>query len=154
MLACPRSEELWSFKKVDGKSRVPRTTQNPAPTDQRTFDKTPRDLQISACLASNQSICIPICTQKITLARTKLPGSDWSILLSNATACEEVMNALDECHARGFLWKAVGMCNDAKTQVNKCLRAQRLERTKQNREKAKPKNDAIRAKWAEIDAES
>jgi COX assembly protein 2 len=64
------------------------------------------------------------------------------------------MTALDECHARGFLWKAVGMCNDAKTQVNKCLRAQRLERTRQNREKAKPKNDAIRARFAEIDANS
>ena len=42
-------------------------------------------------------------------------------------ACEEVMDILDECHARGFLWKSLGMCNDAKTAVNKCLRAQRLE---------------------------
>ncbi|KUJ22273.1 UPF0287-domain-containing protein [Mollisia scopiformis] len=70
------------------------------------------------------------------------------------SACEAVMTALDECHARGFLWKAVGMCNDAKTQVNKCLRAQRLERTKQNREKAKAKNEQIRSKWAEIDSNS
>ncbi|KAG4443708.1 hypothetical protein IFR05_000797 [Cadophora sp. M221] len=70
------------------------------------------------------------------------------------TACEEVMMALDECHARGFLWKSLGMCNSAKTQVNKCLRAQRLERTKVNREKAKVKNEEIRAKWAEIDANS
>lgn len=48
----------------------------------------------------------------------------------------------------------MGMCNSAKTQVNKCLRAQRLERTKVNREKAKAKNQEIRAKWAEIDANS
>jgi COX assembly mitochondrial protein 2 len=64
------------------------------------------------------------------------------------------MNALDECHARGFLWKSMGMCNGAKTAVNKCLRAQRLERTKANREAAKAKNQDVRAKWAEIDANS
>ncbi|TVY45266.1 COX assembly mitochondrial protein [Lachnellula subtilissima] len=70
------------------------------------------------------------------------------------TACEEVMTILDECHARGFLWKSAGMCNDAKTQVNLCLRAQRLERTRKNREAAKVKNQEMRAKWAEIDANS
>ncbi|RFU36126.1 hypothetical protein B7463_g268, partial [Scytalidium lignicola] len=69
-------------------------------------------------------------------------------------ACEEVMNLLDECHARGFLWKAVGMCNNAKTEVNKCLRAQRLEKTKSNRTAARSKRDEIRAKWSEIDANS
>jgi len=69
-------------------------------------------------------------------------------------ACEEVMTILDECHARGFLWKSMGMCNGAKTEVNKCLRAQRLERTKANREAAKAKNQEIKAKWAEIDTNS
>jgi len=64
------------------------------------------------------------------------------------------MAALDECHARGFLWKSIGMCNDAKTAVNKCLRAQRLDRTKANREAAKAKNEQIRSKWAEIDENS
>jgi len=64
------------------------------------------------------------------------------------------MNILDECHARGFMWKAVGMCNDAKNAVNKCLRAQRLERTRLNREAAKIKREEIKAKWDEIDANS
>ena len=64
------------------------------------------------------------------------------------------MNILDECHARGFLWKSMGMCNDAKTQVNKCLRAQRLERTRLNREAAKVKRERIKEKWAEIDNNS
>jgi COX assembly protein 2 len=52
------------------------------------------------------------------------------------------------------MWKAIGMCNGAKTEVNKCLRAQRLERTRENREAAKLKNQEIKAKWAEIDANS
>ena len=64
------------------------------------------------------------------------------------------MKLLDECHERGFLWKAMGMCNGQKTAVNKCLRAQRLERTKEHREKSKPKNEKIKAKWADIDANS
>jgi COX assembly protein 2 len=46
------------------------------------------------------------------------------------------------------------MCNGAKTNVNKCLRVQRLERTKANREAAKLKNQEIKAKWSEIDANS
>jgi COX assembly protein 2 len=75
-------------------------------------------------------------------------------MTNSPQACEEVMNILDECHARGFLWKAMGMCNDAKTQVNKCLRAQRLERTRLNREAAKIKRQEVKEKWAEIDANS
>jgi COX assembly protein 2 len=64
------------------------------------------------------------------------------------------MNALEECHAKGFLWKSVGMCNDVKTQVNKCLRAERLERTAKNREIAKQKRLHVEKIWAEIDANS
>jgi COX assembly mitochondrial protein 2 len=52
------------------------------------------------------------------------------------------------------MWKVMGMCNEAKTNVNKCLRAQRLERTKANREVAKVKRAQIMAKWAEIDENS
>ncbi|KHJ31053.1 putative cytochrome c oxidase biogenesis protein cmc1-like protein [Erysiphe necator] len=69
-------------------------------------------------------------------------------------ACEELMNALDECHAKGFLWKVVGMCNDDKNALNRCLREQRNLRTKANREAAKIKNKKIREQWADIDANS
>ncbi|PQE10120.1 cytochrome c oxidase biogenesis cmc1 protein [Rutstroemia sp. NJR-2017a BVV2] len=70
------------------------------------------------------------------------------------TACDEVMAALEECHARGFLWKCMGMCNSQKTAVNKCLRAQRLDRTAANREAAKLKREKVKAVWAEIDQNS
>jgi len=68
--------------------------------------------------------------------------------------CEEVMQALDECHARGFLWKAVGMCNQAKRDVTKCLRAERIERTRQNREAAREKRQQVVAAWKEIETNS
>ncbi|KAF1912271.1 hypothetical protein BDU57DRAFT_482516 [Ampelomyces quisqualis] len=66
--------------------------------------------------------------------------------------CGEVVAALDECHARGFLWKATGNCTEAKHQVNMCLRALRIERTRKNREVAKQKRKEIEKAWAELDA--
>lgn len=68
--------------------------------------------------------------------------------------CEEVMNALDECHARGFLYKAVGGCNSQKTAVNKCLRAERMKAIAKNREKAKEQKEKREKLWKEVDANS
>ncbi|KAJ6115973.1 hypothetical protein N7523_006390 [Penicillium sp. IBT 18751x] len=67
--------------------------------------------------------------------------------VSNAD-CEEIMTALDECHAKGFLWKAVGNCNDIKREVNKCLSAERYDRAKQNREEARSNRRRIEDIWA------
>lgn len=64
------------------------------------------------------------------------------------------MNLLEECHAQGFLYAAVGMCNQAKREVNKCLRAERLKRTAINREQAKVKNEQMKKIWEEVDANS
>ncbi|KAF2730178.1 UPF0287-domain-containing protein [Polyplosphaeria fusca] len=66
--------------------------------------------------------------------------------------CADVIAALDECHARGFLWKVFGNCTDAKHKVNMCLRAQRLERTRLNREVAREKRKHIEAIWRENEA--
>ncbi len=64
------------------------------------------------------------------------------------------MTALEECHARGFLWKSLGMCSGAKDQVTLCLRAERLKRTARNREAARAKREKIASAWAEIDENS
>ena len=64
------------------------------------------------------------------------------------------MTALEECHTRGFFYSAIGMCNDVKREVNKCLRAERLDRTAKNREKAKKERARLEAKWKEVDANS
>ena len=71
---------------------------------------------------------------------------------NNVLGCAEVVAALDECHARGFLWKVTGNCTDAKYKVNMCLRGLRLEKTRQNREAAKEKREHIKKVWAELDA--
>ncbi|KAK1752414.1 cytochrome c oxidase biogenesis protein Cmc1-like protein [Echria macrotheca] len=69
-------------------------------------------------------------------------------------ACEEVMNALEECHARGFMWKAMGMCNDAKQNLVQCLKAERWKSQSINRNGVAEKKDRVRQKWKEIDENS
>lgn len=63
--------------------------------------------------------------------------------------CEEIMNALDECHARGFLYKALGNCNDIKRDVNKCLSAERSARAKRNRDVARDNRRRIEQIWGD-----
>lgn len=58
------------------------------------------------------------------------------------------MTALDECHARGFIYKALGNCNDIKRDVNKCLAAERFDRAKQNREAARGNRRKVEDLWA------
>ena len=64
------------------------------------------------------------------------------------------MAQLEECHAQGFLHRVFGMCNDAKTQLNKCLREERLNRMRQNRLRDAEKKERVRKRWAEIDENS
>ncbi|KAI0482735.1 cytochrome c oxidase biogenesis protein Cmc1-like protein [Xylariaceae sp. FL0804] len=69
-------------------------------------------------------------------------------------ACEELMNALEECHEQGFISKAFGQCADIKHKMSMCLRAERLKRTAVNREAAKARRERVQKVWAEIDEES
>ncbi|KIV86801.1 hypothetical protein PV11_02389 [Exophiala sideris] len=65
--------------------------------------------------------------------------------------CEEIMNALDECHARGFLYKAVGGCNDIKREVNRCLSGERQKKSRKNRETGMERRARIEAVWDKMD---
>jgi len=68
----------------------------------------------------------------------------------NALACEDVIAALEECHAKGFMHKASGGCNDMKDQVDKCLRVERYKMQAENREAARAKRDKIKAQQKEL----
>ncbi|KAF4123443.1 COX assembly mitochondrial protein 2 [Geosmithia morbida] len=63
----------------------------------------------------------------------------------NALACEEVIAALEECHARGFMHKATGGCNDMKVKVDRCLRQERTNMQAENRSAAREKRNRIKA---------
>ena len=64
------------------------------------------------------------------------------------------MNAFEECHAKGFLWKSMGMCNDLKKELSQCLRAERVKHQTDNRSSAHEKRDRIRQAWKDIDENS
>jgi COX assembly protein 2 len=64
------------------------------------------------------------------------------------------MVALEECHARGFLWKSMGMCSNAKTELGKCLKAERSKHQTANRDAVADKKERIRQLWKEIDENS
>lgn len=64
------------------------------------------------------------------------------------------MDALEECHAKGFMWKSLGMCNEAKDQLSACLRAERYKTQSLNRNSVQDKQSKIRQKWKEIDENS
>lgn len=109
-----------------------------------------------ASICNNQASflsCILIFIRRITEVGYFL-FITWEATYLCVVGCEEVMAMLDECHAQGFLHKLFGGCNAVKRDVNKCLRAERLERTAQNREKAKAKREKIQRIWNEIDEES
>ncbi|KAL8419744.1 hypothetical protein RB594_002784 [Gaeumannomyces avenae] len=72
----------------------------------------------------------------------------------SSAGCEEVIAAFEECHARGFLWKSMGMCNGAKDALSKCLRAERVKRQTENRSATGDKKARIKAAWKEIDENS
>lgn len=61
------------------------------------------------------------------------------------------MNALEECHARGFLFKATGGCNSIKAEVNKCLSGERGKKSQKNRETGLQRRARIEAVWAKMD---
>lgn len=68
--------------------------------------------------------------------------------------CLDIMLALEACHARGFLHKAVGSCNDIKRQVNLCFAEERKEKVRAHREVAMEKRRKQEEKWREIDENS
>ncbi|KAJ2930083.1 hypothetical protein H1R20_g6991, partial [Candolleomyces eurysporus] len=53
--------------------------------------------------------------------------------------CKEFIEALEKCHASGWN-RLTGACNTRKDALNSCLRAERIDRTAKNREKAKERN--------------
>ncbi|TBU32238.1 UPF0287-domain-containing protein [Dichomitus squalens] len=65
------------------------------------------------------------------------------------TLCLEFIQALDACHADGWS-RWTGGCNQAKQDLNMCLRKERVDRTTKNREQAKAKRERIEYAWKEL----
>ncbi|KAI0371724.1 UPF0287-domain-containing protein [Pilatotrama ljubarskyi] len=66
--------------------------------------------------------------------------------------CLEFIQALDACHANGW-YRWTGACNQAKQDLNMCLRKERIDRTAKNREEAKLRRQKAEQAWKELHAE-
>lgn len=68
--------------------------------------------------------------------------------------CYDLIVALEECHAQGFLSRFSGSCNATKKELSMCLREERLSSQRANQVKARDRNRKAEAVWKDIDAES
>mmetsp|Transcript_22264 Transcript_22264/g.57186 ORF Transcript_22264/g.57186 Transcript_22264/m.57186 type:complete len:90 (-) Transcript_22264:548-817(-) len=60
--------------------------------------------------------------------------------------CDQQMLALLECHEASALNRFTGACNDYKTALDRCLRADKKEKVRRSVQAAREK----RARWAEV----
>jgi COX assembly protein 2 len=74
--------------------------------------------------------------------------------LLSLVACEDLIAALEECHARGLLWKSMGMCGGAKDQLSKCLKGERTKQLAVNQSSSGEKKQKIKQLWEEVDRNS
>ena len=99
------------------------------------------------------------------------------------TDCGELIKALEDCHAKGYMNKVLGNCNGIKHELNMCLReevrgplggrasgamsavsrpaiadlphlSQRLLRTARNREEGRSRRAKTESIWKAIDDDS
>ncbi|OBZ75849.1 COX assembly mitochondrial protein 1 [Grifola frondosa] len=63
--------------------------------------------------------------------------------------CMEFIQALEACHADPWS-KWTGGCNGVKTDLNMCLRKERVGRSDKNRESAKLRREKTAQVWKEI----
>ncbi|OJT14123.1 hypothetical protein TRAPUB_9234 [Trametes pubescens] len=63
--------------------------------------------------------------------------------------CLDFIQALDACHANGWS-RWTGACNQAKHDLNMCLRKERIDRTTKNREDAKSRRVKTEQAWKDL----
>ncbi|TDL27431.1 UPF0287-domain-containing protein [Rickenella mellea] len=67
--------------------------------------------------------------------------------------CKDFIEALELCHRNSWA-RLTGGCNEAKTELNLCLRKARLNRAANNREMAKTRKDQVNRKAEEFKADN
>ncbi|GAC96195.1 hypothetical protein PHSY_003775 [Pseudozyma hubeiensis SY62] len=68
--------------------------------------------------------------------------------------CAHLIQALNECHAKGVWHKITGGCNGIKHDLNMCLRQERVERTANHVRESRESRKKTEQIWKEIDQES
>ncbi|KAI0078160.1 hypothetical protein K474DRAFT_1558748, partial [Panus rudis PR-1116 ss-1] len=63
--------------------------------------------------------------------------------------CKEFIQALEDCHANAWA-KWTGGCNQAKLDLNNCLKQDRANQQTKNREAAKQRREKMEKAWQEL----
>lgn len=69
------------------------------------------------------------------------------------TVCGEIVRALEECQAQGFLSRAFGKCDAFQHELNACLRRERVDRQTTHFKEASEKRRSLQQKWKEMEEE-
>ncbi|ORZ38181.1 hypothetical protein BCR44DRAFT_116357 [Catenaria anguillulae PL171] len=65
--------------------------------------------------------------------------------------CQEIIKALNECHATSGWKKYFGACNDLKHKLNQCLTEDYVARRAVNAAEAKKRRDKAEKVWDELE---
>jgi COX assembly protein 2 len=71
------------------------------------------------------------------------------LTLENHPICRDVVIAFKRCHRDNPLGKFIGACNEEKWALDRCLREQKLWKSKRNLEKARASKERLRKKLEE-----
>lgn len=67
--------------------------------------------------------------------------------------CNRLIDLLKNCHKENKYAKFLGICNDFDNQVIDCLRNERKERSRQNREQAQEKQRLVQERMKQLNKE-
>ncbi|SAM07912.1 hypothetical protein [Absidia glauca] len=76
------------------------------------------------------------------------------LIIHKHEGCEGVIEALDQCHKANSFNKFLGFCNDAKREVDQCLKEEFLAQRAENRGKNAEKRAKMKKVWQDIDEPS
>lgn len=67
--------------------------------------------------------------------------------------CNELIEQLKQCHTENKFAKFIGVCNTADQLVVNCLKKERIERSRLNREKAQKKQLLVKERMQQLEIE-
>ncbi|CAO3647595.1 unnamed protein product [Cunninghamella blakesleeana] len=73
------------------------------------------------------------------------------LIIHKHEGCEGVIEALDQCHSANSFNKFLGFCNEAKRQVDLCLKEEFLAQRAGNKQKTKEKRKKMEQIWKDMD---
>ncbi|ODV58816.1 Cmc2p ASCRUDRAFT_27578, partial [Ascoidea rubescens DSM 1968] len=67
--------------------------------------------------------------------------------------CAPYIKALNECHNSSFFVKMLGLCNDPKEALNKCLHKTRVDQSVEKLNERKLKHKKVEERWRQMEEE-